>query len=750
MLFIKVLLISIGYISTICCTNVVKTLYMFWTTSIDSFKERNVAVFDSYLHFHPDLRIKIFSVDGLLFSRLRVSDYVQRGYMIEFAILDQKLLENLADECPNGEWLLDDKHKTGNYYYSHLSDFLRFCFLLKTGGIYSDFDALLINPIPKEILNQTGLTVGSDKISINEKCLWCLGQKKDTYLAPGLLIAGSAGLDILNISLRYGFSLDTYKAHIFNHAGPLAFNQAYKDLPLKSTVNILPPFMFYPISYWVIINHFKSARFESDLYYSIKRSSLSVHFYGGLTKNESIEDMSLISRLFPQPILSKHSADIEENCFLSDSYTYSSLLRCFSIRFENVKTYKIECEGKPSTNITGNQMKINQQLKELEVGPVKSSNIILMAHPEVLSAPYYLLKKDLTIILKPFGRLYMIQRFFRSAREIYPFVKILIGNDGKSFGNDLELADLDVIQLPYDYGLSNGRNLLITNYLHTPYFFLIDEDFIFLREKSDLALLLHQFIRYKLDILSGCVRDDEYDYIGKFKTSKRFSRHLTDGRTLWMLPIKRNIQEEIQLVDFVPNVFIAHKGLLDKIKWNSELKIGEHEDFFWNAKKLKLNVGASNIVHFFHHQDQTKSKTENVYKSMRSRVFNFLVEALRINGWSKLKLFGNTVISKSPESYHSQILFAELYFDRNSMILELHSSKLPHGVEIISDDPYLYKYIHDHEFYKRNGTFFVSSTLPNPLKLKFNNIYLRSLNHTSSCVSPLQLAFKHKNNEDDI
>lgn len=737
-LFIKLLLpiLFLFFVDLRRCSSTMHnvTLTLFWTTTADTFHERNLAVLDSYLHFHPELSINVYAKDPNMYQKLRISDYQDRGYKFFFDLIDDSFLIKYASKCPYGEWLLEESHKKEKFYYSHLTDFLRFCLLYEKGGIYSDFDAVLINPLTMEILNYKGLTVGIDKIGQRETCSWCFGLNKKQYLAPGLLIAGSEKLQILSESLKYGFSPEYYQPHLFNRAGPWALNQAYKGLVSKLEVNPLPPLFFYPVNYEHIAWHFRNENYIASLYHDIRRESISLHLYGGTTKNITIEENSLVWRSLPIPILSNRSRITSEDCFISD-YNYTSMLKCFALRSEKLTEIRI-INGNKMKSYKGHQRHINEILSTFKVISQKSTKICIVSSNDLLCVPYYSLNQDLTIILKPFGRLEMVRKLIGSVREMYSDVKILIGNDGEVYNNFLhDDLNLEVVQFPYDLGLSDGRNKLINIHLKTQYFFMLDEDFLFVRGRSDLALFLHHFVVNNLDILAGKVFNDELDFIGKFKNSNL--AHGVDRKTLWMLPAKRYSNNSIEIVDFVPNVFISKKSLIDKISWNPELKLGEHEDFFWRAKKLQLKVGTSNIVGFFHKQESSRNK--KTYAQMRSRVFRFLSRAMETNRWEKIKLFGKNVIANNHENYRSSILFAEVCCDEVKVKFEFFFRSPIHGIEVTSKDPTLYGYVHDYESYKRQGVLFATKTFDYPLKFVKNIYFLRSLNHTSSSISPLQL-----------
>lgn len=103
--------------------------------------------------------------------------FVRSGYSLSIVKISDAFIMDLSRSCPGKNWVANlEKWKAGPYYYSHITDFVRFCLLYKNGGIYSDFDAILINPI-----NQHDNFIGKDSSVAHGECRWCF-PGGDTYL----------------------------------------------------------------------------------------------------------------------------------------------------------------------------------------------------------------------------------------------------------------------------------------------------------------------------------------------------------------------------------------------------------------------------------------------------------------------------------------------------------------------------------------------------------------------------------------
>ena len=148
------------------------TFHLIWTTKPTTFKERNFDVLEAYFYHHPNATMYIYAtyLHSDMFERFSKS-----GYKIEIIPIDDTFIHNLSDKCPGKSWLANlERWKQGPFYYSHIADYIRFCLLYTKGGIYSDFDAILLNPI-----NEHDNFIGMD--SAGSECTWCL-PGKDAYL----------------------------------------------------------------------------------------------------------------------------------------------------------------------------------------------------------------------------------------------------------------------------------------------------------------------------------------------------------------------------------------------------------------------------------------------------------------------------------------------------------------------------------------------------------------------------------------
>jgi len=153
-----------------------------------------------------------------------------------------------------------------------------------------------------------------------------------------------------------------------------------------------------------------------------------------------------------------------------------------------------------------------------------------------------------------------------------------------------EAAMVDQLEeTQYDIGLSAGRNRLLAMG-DTPVVVFTDDDHI-ITEQTRLAELVQKLDRYPdLDLLSGLSNSDEGPRLLSVK----------DG-VLHIRFDELRRHDGIARCHYVGNCFVAYRDILQAIRWDEDLKVEEHWDFFWRAKLAGMNVGVA-TNHVFKHE----------------------------------------------------------------------------------------------------------------------------------------------------
>lgn len=190
--------------------------------------------------------------------------------------------------------------------------------------------------------------------------------------------------------------------------------------------------------------------------------------------------------------------------------------------------------------------------------------------------------KSTTFLIKTFNRYFELNRLIESILYFYPNNQIIVVDDSYE-PKSLKIKNVKQFVLPPDTGISYGRNYALTK-IETNYFVLLDDDFVF-TQNTNIQLLRNIILEYDIDIVAGslaCYGKHPYDYHGSLEIINNILYLLMNNPS--------SFYKGLPLYDIVMNFFIAKTSSILKIKWDEELKIVEHEDFFLRAKnKLKIS-----------------------------------------------------------------------------------------------------------------------------------------------------------------
>lgn len=197
---------------------------------------------------------------------------------------------------------------------------------------------------------------------------------------------------------------------------------------------------------------------------------------------------------------------------------------------------------------------------------------------------------DVTCLVKTFERPWCLRRLLDSIYRLYPHVKSVVVDDSKQpyatpmCQQHFAGRPIRVYELDYNVGISAGRNYGLER-IETPYFVLLDDDYVFHATTDILRLLAH--VRDGADIAGGAV----LNYVCPSPPSVWFwVGHFVRYRTVLICePAPRNTH--VQSVDAMPCFFLARAESVKGMgAWDSDLKIIEHYDFFLRARAAALRM----------------------------------------------------------------------------------------------------------------------------------------------------------------
>ena len=231
---------------------------------------------------------------------------------------------------------------------------------------------------------------------------------------------------------------------------------------------------------------------------------------------------------------------------------------------------------------------------------------------------------SITVAIKTFERPLCLEKCLGSIREHYPDIPILVADDSREPSSGLMWQYKAVNAAPsgeFDIGLSAGRNALVQN-CDTEFIFIVEDDMVFTAE-TDLEKLVLEMPEY--DILGAqLLRPD-----GSLQSYEGWMTEREDGEGKLLVMYRFAIAETAPC-EIICNCFLARTQTLNDVPWDEDLKIMEHEDYFWRAKKAGVRVGFSPQVRILHERGH---RPEGYGEYRNRRVNHFQAIARAKHGW---------------------------------------------------------------------------------------------------------------------
>jgi len=232
-------------------------------------------------------------------------------------------------------------------------------------------------------------------------------------------------------------------------------------------------------------------------------------------------------------------------------------------------------------------------------------------------------------VIKTFERYLSLGELLESIYKYYPDVDVYICDDSENINHAFyaewfKRLNIILITSEFDIGLSAGRNMLIDK-SKSPYIFLLDDDFVFTEETKVEKLLSVLESDEDIVIAGGTTIHDGEEEHYEFDIK-------IDGMNVEKVPIEgsRFFADGVKyyLSDSVLNFALFERRLFNYIKWDEELKLSEHFDFYLNLKRLnKFKVAWVPEVRVLHNK-----KRNEKYRKFRIRGNEFMLISFIKNG----------------------------------------------------------------------------------------------------------------------
>ena len=195
-----------------------------------------------------------------------------------------------------------------------------------------------------------------------------------------------------------------------------------------------------------------------------------------------------------------------------------------------------------------------------------------LAPPPPVDEP---LLREVTALVKTFERPQILRRLLASIRRLYPTLMVVVVDDSRL---PVPLEDVKTITMPYDSGISAGRNEGL-RHVTTKYVLLLDDDVVFSRH-TRLGPALALLERYpEIDIMGGQLIELPF-LNARGSPEEAEAIFTTNARPV--VPLGSSVGG-LTVCAKVPNFFIARRDRLALVPWDPQLKRLEHSDFFTRA-----------------------------------------------------------------------------------------------------------------------------------------------------------------------
>ena len=213
-----------------------------------------------------------------------------------------------------------------------------------------------------------------------------------------------------------------------------------------------------------------------------------------------------------------------------------------------------------------------------------------------------LVRENVTFVFKSFERQKSARRLYNNICKYYPGVKVVIADDSK-IPLDIKGDNLEIVHLPFNSGLSVGLNKALDR-VTTPYIVRMDDDEVLTPFSN-----FHNHLRFLM-------KNEEIDLVAvSYITTPRCrshtvisKRYFSQSMDIAPKPLKiehmTKIDDEHIVVGKPPNIFIARTDAVKSIGYDNNIRMLDHNEFFFRAAGNIVSVFAADSF-VFHIHDMT-------------------------------------------------------------------------------------------------------------------------------------------------
>ncbi|ORX49142.1 hypothetical protein DM01DRAFT_1309198 [Hesseltinella vesiculosa] len=301
-----------------------------WTSEPSTFTERHWRALELVWVHEP--RAVIFMITNTLPTNF-FQDYTSYGYNIKVVHFNKENLLNWQWYFGPGtrDWLEQwDRWEKGQFFYWHLTDYIRCLLLYNYGGTYMDMDALWIRTPPDRQME----FIGSDYSSLDSDKAWTLDDT-GLYLPQGVM-RFKRGWKLFREMAELAFSAYTYDPSCFNCGGPkmiTTYVHQHRVSLEAAGFTILPRKVLYPVSYLQIDQYLlPDPLADHELRTNLMQHSWNIHLFGKMTNKLQVQRGSIVDLVLRAFDLDLPHASAKTGAIVSSTSTREVPLRLIGPR----------------------------------------------------------------------------------------------------------------------------------------------------------------------------------------------------------------------------------------------------------------------------------------------------------------------------------------------------------------------------------------------------------------------------------
>lgn len=248
-------------------------------------------------------------------------------------------------------------------------------------------------------------------------------------------------------------------------------------------------------------------------------------------------------------------------------------------------------------------------------------------------------EEHVTVVAHCAERCHLLERLAMSFREVYAKMQIIATCECAEEEGCQEpvprshetVPNMTVVSVPYDFGLSRGKTLLI-EMTKTEFVLVLDDDFTHSMHSCVECMLWkmrsrHYSLWKPFDILGFPVQEDERIF-GAFRGRLRVT-----NQQLFLEPmVEELLPDGCVRVEICPMVFLGRTARMRSFTFQKDLRVGEHEQFFYSNAYNGVQVAVCFDSSFPHFRVNTMSAG---YVKRRERMPELMANAFQKLGFER-------------------------------------------------------------------------------------------------------------------